>query len=322
MDKITAEKIINYATRAPSGHNSQPWRFVIKSDSIEIYPDFTRALPVVDPENRELYISLGAATENLILAAKDFGFLCDTHLFPGNKDYIQVNIQTGGKIGNTWHGLIDKRQSNRSKYSGQPLTANDIAKLKTVVTEKGVYSTFITESSDIDSIIVLVREGNIHQMGNPAFKKELLSWIRFNKRETQSKRDGLSNAVMGNPPLPFRWLGELIAGSVLTPENQNKRDDLLLKSASGFIIFSVDEDTKVAWINLGRYFERIALEATRLDITISHYNQPFEVPELAEKLKTKINIAGKYPCLMIRFGQAKPTPYSIRRLIDSVAKFN
>jgi len=42
---------------------------------------------------------------------------------------------------------------------------------------------------------------------------------------------------MGTPPLPFRWLGKLIAGSMLTPEKQNKKDEVLLKSASGFIIF-------------------------------------------------------------------------------------
>jgi len=317
-----AEKIIPYATRAPSGHNSQPWRFVVKNSSIEIHPDFTRSLPVVDPDNRELYISLGAATENIILAAQDFGLLCDVNLFPKNKDYIQVNIQTGGKTCNTWHKLINMRQSNRGKYSGQPLTAGDIAKLKAVTAEEGTHSTFITEPSDISPIVAFVKEGNRYQMSSPAFRSELLSWIRFNKQEAQSKGDGLSNSAMGTPPLPFRWLGKLIAGSMLTPEKQNKKDEVLLKSASGFIIFSVDDNTKVPWVNLGRYFERMALEALKLDIAVSHYNQPLEVPELAEKLQTQFNTTGKYPCLMIRFGRAKRMPYSIRRPIESVIKFN
>ena len=41
--------MIGHATKAPSGHNTQPWSFKISESEIDIYPDFTRALPVVDP---------------------------------------------------------------------------------------------------------------------------------------------------------------------------------------------------------------------------------------------------------------------------------
>ena len=66
--------LLNYAILAPSSHNTQPWKFSIKGNSIEVYADLTRQLSEVDPENRELYTSIGCAIANLLIAAEHFGF--------------------------------------------------------------------------------------------------------------------------------------------------------------------------------------------------------------------------------------------------------
>ena len=66
--------MVEYAIKAPSGHNTQPWLFRINENSIEIYPNFDRALPVVDFDNRELFISLGCALENLCITALEKGY--------------------------------------------------------------------------------------------------------------------------------------------------------------------------------------------------------------------------------------------------------
>jgi nitroreductase len=52
-------ELVRYATLAASGHNTQPWRFTIAEDAITITPDYTRRVPVIDPHDRELWISLG-----------------------------------------------------------------------------------------------------------------------------------------------------------------------------------------------------------------------------------------------------------------------
>ncbi len=52
-----AKALIDYAAKAPSGHNSQPWKFTVKGNGIAIHPDFSCALPVVDPDYRELFIA-------------------------------------------------------------------------------------------------------------------------------------------------------------------------------------------------------------------------------------------------------------------------
>lgn len=66
--------LVHFATLAANGHNTQPWKFAIQENAIEIHPDTSRRLPVVDPVHRELWISLGCALENLLIAARADGF--------------------------------------------------------------------------------------------------------------------------------------------------------------------------------------------------------------------------------------------------------
>ena len=46
-------ELIHAATLAASGHNTQPWLFAIKGNTIEIHPDYARRLPIVDPRDSE-----------------------------------------------------------------------------------------------------------------------------------------------------------------------------------------------------------------------------------------------------------------------------
>ena len=66
--------MMEQAVKAPSGHNTQPWLFRVQKDRIQILPDMSKSLPAVDPDNRELFISLGYATENLCIAAEAKGY--------------------------------------------------------------------------------------------------------------------------------------------------------------------------------------------------------------------------------------------------------
>ena len=66
MNNIVAQNpdylfMIESACKAPSGHNTQPWLFKIGASEIDIYPDFSKELPIVDPSHRELFVSLGCA---------------------------------------------------------------------------------------------------------------------------------------------------------------------------------------------------------------------------------------------------------------------
>ena len=82
--------LLNYAILAPSSHNSQPWKFNVSDDEILLYAARSRWLSVADADKREIYISLGAALENLIIAAEHFGYNCTVSAFPGEEDLVVI----------------------------------------------------------------------------------------------------------------------------------------------------------------------------------------------------------------------------------------
>lgn len=100
--KSVLETAIGYAIPAPSSHNSQPWKFRLENNSVFIYPDYGRSLPVTDGDHHELFISLGCALENLVIAINHFGYKEEVEYhFNENEDYIKVNLSgtvtAGGK---------------------------------------------------------------------------------------------------------------------------------------------------------------------------------------------------------------------------------
>ena len=74
--------LLSLAVRAPSSHNTQPWLFRIQGHEVDLIADLNRSLPVVDPLNRELIISCGAALHHLRVAARYFGHSCRIEPFP------------------------------------------------------------------------------------------------------------------------------------------------------------------------------------------------------------------------------------------------
>ena len=58
--------LLEAATRAPSTHNSQPWRFQIESNRLFVYRDVRIGLPQSDSVNRYAYISIGFLLHHIV----------------------------------------------------------------------------------------------------------------------------------------------------------------------------------------------------------------------------------------------------------------
>jgi len=86
------QKIVRYAVKAPSGHNTQPWQFARNEDGFFIKPDFSRALPLADPLHRELFISLGCLAETAMIAAQYYGYQPSVQI-PDSADTIKISLQ-------------------------------------------------------------------------------------------------------------------------------------------------------------------------------------------------------------------------------------
>ncbi|WP_320053287.1 Acg family FMN-binding oxidoreductase [uncultured Acetobacteroides sp.] len=308
------------AIKAPSGHNTQPWKFRIRESAVEIHPNLSCSLPNVDGDNRELYISLGCALENLCLAASQQGY----QPIPSVVDsaggcYISVRLVRGGASGSSYlFGAIEKRQTNRSVYSGRVVAVDTLALLQGLPLERGIRCRII--GRDERSFLRLtdyVMRGNLVQMNDRGFKAELLSWIRFNKGEVRRCSDGLTYKVMGSPSTP-RCLGKRIVGLFLKADAQNKADLAKIRSSSHLVLFTSSGNTAEDWILTGRSLERFLLSAAQLGISCAYVNQPCEVKALAGELQQELLSATERPMLLLRIGYAPPAPYSPRKAVEDV----
>ena len=123
--------LIEQAVKAPSGHNTQPWMFRIGETEIDIYPDYSRALPVVDPDNRELFVSLGCAAENLCIAASHKGYRPTVTVAEDSTICIYLDRQAD-VTPSPLFAQIALRQTNRRVYDGRMIPAADIDRLRAV----------------------------------------------------------------------------------------------------------------------------------------------------------------------------------------------
>jgi hypothetical protein len=115
------EFLLRYAVLAPSGHNTQPWTFRIADEGVEVRPDYSRRLPVADPADRELMISIGAAITNLRVAAAHFGFESTT-LYDG--DGVLIALRETCKPDEQLCALfpaITQRHTNRADFDRRPI---------------------------------------------------------------------------------------------------------------------------------------------------------------------------------------------------------
>ncbi len=308
---------IRYATLAPNGHNTQPWRFEASAQAITIRPDLARRTPVVDPDDHHVFVSLGAAAENLCLACAARGRPGEMTFNPAGEGAIEVAFGAARAPEPALFDAIPIRQSTRSDYDGQTVSVGDLRLLAQAAETPGVDLVLITDRAQMNRARDLVMTGNSAQLSDPAFVRELKSWIRFNPRSAMTRGDGLFSVASGNPSLPD-WLGPSLIGMVLKPKSDNEKYARQIATSAGLAVFVSARADKDHWVRAGRASQRFALQATALGMKLAYVNQPVEVESLRSDLASLAGLSGRRPDILMRFGYAPALPYSARRPVDAV----
>jgi len=313
----SVRELVRYATLAPSGHNTQPWRFQPFRDEIRITPDVSRRTPVVDPDDHHLYVSLGCAAENLALAAQARGRAGEARLAEGGAGGLVLDLARGAVTVSPLLEAIPRRQSTRGEYDGRPVATPDLALLEQVARTPGVDVALITDRPRLDRFRDLVIAGASAQMADPAFVAELAEWMRFNPRAALKHGDGLYSAASGAPVLPT-WLASPLFKLVFQPQPENEKHDRHLRSSAGVAVFTGARADPGHWIAVGRACQRFALQATSLGLRTAFVNQPVEVANLRAGLADLAGAPGARPDIVMRFGRGPTLPMSPRRPVDAV----
>lgn len=308
--------LVRYATLAASSHNTQPWRFKLETGRIVILPDLSRRCPAVDPDDHHLYASLGCAAENLLLAAQAAG-LRGNLSYDASTSRLQVDLEGAPPSQSVLFEAIPRRHCSRTEYDGTALTGEQLRLLEEAGRGSGVSVMLLTTGRQKEQVAEYVAEGNRAQFSDPRWAEELRQWIRFNARDAMSSGDGLYGPVMGSPDAP-RWLGSAFMRLTFSAKRQNRKDTRHIRSSAAIAVFFSNADDKQHWIEAGRSYERLALQAAALELRTAFVNQPVEVPPLRSQFATFLGIGNRRPDLVVRIGRGPEMPRSLRRPVDQV----
>lgn len=325
----TADKLkfcLNYALFAPSSHNTQPWQFKIVNDAVELYGDKARALPIADPNDRELTISCGAALFHLQIAIRYFGYGDITEILPEpNNPNLLARIGLGSKRiiqpeEKLLFRAIPKRFTNRLSFKKDYLPKSLVKELESACCSEGELKICTQKISPAkrDLVINLITEGDRLQMADPLFRRELASWIHTAKNPSH---DGIPSYAQGiNPKLDgLTPLISCLVRSFNLVKSQSAKDRQLATQAPALILISSVSDRPIDWLTTGEALAHLLLRARVEDVWASFFNQPIQIPHLRSRLQSLFPETG-YPQILLRLGygqEVEPTP---RRSVEEVVK--
>ena len=313
---LLSRELVRCATLAPSSHNTQCWKFAVEDKTITILPDLSRRCPAVDPDDHHVFVTLGCAAENLVQAALAHGLIAEPS-FDITLNAVGVTLaRTAAQVSPLFQA-IPARQCTRGDYDGKPISSAELNLLERAGTSNGVRMLLLTERLAMERVLDYVIQGSTAQIADPTFVKELKAWIRFNGADAVRTGDGLFSATTGNPAIPT-WLGELAFGWLFRAKSENDKYARQIRSSGGIAVFIGQAADKAHWVEVGRCYERFALQATALGIRNAFVNQPVEVAAMRLHFSSVLGLGVQRPDLVVRFGRGPAMPRSLRRPVDAV----
>jgi len=304
--------MVRYAVLAPSNRNSQPWRFTVGSDQITLHADLSRWQHVSDSYQRELYISLGCALENLLIALEHFGFGHYVTRCPDAEDdsiAAQVAVLDRAVISpfrtaDMFKAIVHRR-TNHGRYTGRSVASEDLRKLRDC-------------NADGDLTLFLTRDDAIrHYVGGLMLKGDALGLSNRKYREEFAECIGSGN--FGGPWLLSRAQQFAVAylgvGQGIARGNYRALD-----TSPVFGLISGITGHRPLQMKAGQVLERLYLAATARGLSLQPISQLLEIEKVRVAFAKRFR-AGGVPLIPFRLGYADtpPQPTPRRPLEDALS---
>ena len=312
--------LLHYALLAPSEYNTQPWLFHIRGERMDLYADFARRLPVVDPEDRELLISCGATYLNLFLAARRFGLRVFLERFfeEMQEPAPLASLTLRGKLPPSAEeeqlfSAIPKRQTNRSLFSARALPQAVIDRMQSHAALEHTWMQIVQDEDTRATLVELIINGDHQQWKDRHFREELAEWLH---PRDPGNVDGLPGSAQ--PRGSEQGLtNPLVVRTFDLSQTEGERQRVLAENAPTLVLVGTFADTPADWFAAGITLERILLEACASGLQTSFVNQPIEIPALRTQLCHTLGCDG-FPQLILRIGYGQPVSFTPRRRVYDV----
>jgi nitroreductase len=329
---------------ASNPHDTQPWLFQIEDNAITLFADRARNLGAFDPFRREMHLGLGAAVENLVLAARAFGFAAKVaptagalSLSPDDTpaSAAHIALTSTQAAHDALFEAIPRRHTNRGPYrADQTIPAEILRRFADLVTDDTVRIVFVQDKNARSELGALIVEATVRIIGDPQMSADSARWFRTGRRDIAAHRDGLTVDNAGLSPF-------LIAASKLLPDldavsadrywlSMTRETHVSTAPVLGMLLVRDRLDAPSA-LQAGRAWQRLHLAATAEGLAAQPLNQPVEcidrdamlggADSFGSALAKFGNPPGWEPTFVFRLGvaerAAKPSP---RRPIEELLR--
>lgn len=295
LDETTIDRILERARWAPSGDNTQPWRFErIATDRLRIHAHDTRDWCVYDLQGHASQIAVGALLETIALAAGALGLDARFELDPNAPEthpVIDVELTQTDRPPDPLHEVIETRTTQRKPFESTPLAAEDKAALESAV-PAGYRIHWIEDAKDKRRMArLLFRNAHIRLTIKEAYEvhKRIIEW------DAQYSEDRIPDQALGLDAMTvktMRWamaswervrfMNRWFAGTLL-PRLQM---DLLpgLRCAAHFLLVADSKPDHLAdYVAAGRAVQRLWLACAANGIQF----QPEQTPMIFSDYRRK-----------------------------------
>lgn len=310
-DDAKLHRMIARAIRAPSSHNSQPWLFRPTDEGIDLLANRTRALPVTDPEDRELTISCGCALFGLRVAAAAEGL--GAHITPlpdGPGEDRLAHLSFNGPAEHDLRDLapvIDQRQTWRKTFTDEAIDAETLTNMQEATAHEDAWLAPLEGDDTREAAAKLVAEGDAAQWADPSWRRELAQWMH-----PRRAGDGLALPGLAVP------VARMVVRRFDMGDGVAARDADLAEHSPLLAVLGSEGDTPADWLASGQALHHVLLLGVKAGLAASYLNQPIEVIHLRPRIQALAGQPG-YPQILFRMGHAAmdhaPSP---RRAVEEV----
>ncbi|WP_308074928.1 hypothetical protein [Actinokineospora sp. PR83] len=178
MDPKTVRDALALACRAPSVHNTQPWRWLVGEHSVHLMADRTRALPATDPDGRDLLLSCGAALHHLRTALAGLGLAARVHLLPNPADAdhlaaVETHHRAPEDSDIALAAALTRRRTDRRRYSSWPVPDEHLDLLVERAGAEGALLVPVTDPFDRQALTTGAAQAAAVQEHDPAYRGEM-----------------------------------------------------------------------------------------------------------------------------------------------------
>jgi len=311
--------VAGIAARAPSVHNTQPWRFRADGDVIELHADPDRLLAAIDPVGRELMISCGAALFGLRLGLRQFGCVSATRLWPDPaQPWLVARVWPDGQAPlNAAEADLLRAVAHRHTHRG-PFTPGEVsfrflATLAIDAAAEGAELLFVESPGVVGELAALVDSAAADQDASAEIAAETRRWLRPDDSQARDGVPARAAASSDGQPTRFRQRRFSGPGSVgHQADGKVASGDSVGEPPLATAVLVTAADTADDWLRAGQALNRLLLRAATRWVFASLQSQPLESPRYREQVRNLLDHKGQ-PQMLLQFGRANTALATPRR---------